>query len=887
MQSINKKHRALMGPIVFLLTLLLSSCVDHGNQQEGSVEQQPESQAVTVILGEMPTKTGRYIGTYDEVTGVSLTYGRSDGLGVTDTIELQLVTTGFGADLTPTSAWVGTLESVIPGANYDFAAVAYDAPTEAEISDCRAQIDVAAPFQETLFWSCWRSYYDYEPKGSTQTYNDEDNTYFAVNLFEGSVDTFQIQAGTNPLQLRMMPILKPEARFGAIPYISKVERPDRYSASQNLDFIVEFKGPQGSQIELNGTVTGTCTTEARDQGTCEDVFGTITFAEKNENGLITVCPVLSQAEKDADSNWCIYSTGTIVQNYTAGTFQLPANPPVQLSVSITLSLRDATRSEELGLSNQITFDMFSDTIDQSSQLVFMPTLNDISLIYEMKPDSADLYYDFEIQGLSSEIEIYANLDYQDVTPLGFPAPYLKITNTDDGRTEKTVSGLIDKNDLYSANLKLNFVHRSTGFVYASEYPLPAYGKPKNSLPWDNWRTLLVDGICNHCDLQNIANPIEPVVWRDYHTWSDYDGDGVLGFQSKYFDRGTWSIGDPGTKATLHGGYLKYATLENSFLDDVSFTNVNFQGANLRNVEISNSTFDGSLFINSLIYNTTFRDSTVNDAVFSPEDYSPTTQNLPYTDLAFLGTQGSNVTLTGLTTKLDIQSSMFINLQMNDNLIYQSTFDGMSATGQFQNNDVVESTISGGSFADTSLIGTSFVSTSLANISMTGTDLSTTWFDKASGTTFSNVACDSNTVLPTYGNILCDPTTGLSFVGDDNREFVLSLPSGKSRASYLYEEDADSFRLNVTAPDSITVETTSTDSNINFTLRRSSDINTIIYPTNSGVKTTAREDGNYNTTVKYYTGLPALTDPNDYYFAYVTGGEGVFYIFSYYEEQTTP
>jgi len=231
--------------------------------------------------------------------------------------------------------------------------------------------------------------------------------------------------------------------------------------------------------------------------------------------------------------------------------------------------------------------------------------------------------------------------------------------------------------------------------------------------------------------------------------------------------------------------------------------------------------------------------------------------------------------------------MFINLQMNDNLIYQSTFNGMTATGQFQNNDVVESIISGGSFADTNLIGTSFVSTSLANISMTGTDLSTTWFDKASGTTFSNVACDSNTVLPTYGNILCDPTTGLSFVGDDDREFVLSLPSGKSRASYLYEEDADSFRLNVTAPDSITVETTSTDPNINFTLRKSSDINTIIYPTNSGVKTTAREDGNYNTTVKYYTGLPALTDPNDYYFAYVTGGVGVFYIFSYYEEQTTP
>jgi len=200
MQSINKKHRALIGPIVFLLTLLLSSCVDHGNQQEGSVEQQPESQAVTVILGELPTKTGRYLGTYDEVTGVNLKYYRSDGLGQPDTIALQLVTDGFGGP-TPTSRWVGTLANVIPGANYDFEAVAYDEPTAQELADCEA-LNTTEGFENnyTEAFLCFQDFGLYEPINS-----------YTVNLFNGRVDDFQIQAGTNALQLRLMPILKPEA----------------------------------------------------------------------------------------------------------------------------------------------------------------------------------------------------------------------------------------------------------------------------------------------------------------------------------------------------------------------------------------------------------------------------------------------------------------------------------------------------------------------------------------------------------------------------------------------------------------------------------------------------------------------------------------------------
>ena len=864
MQSINKKHRALMGPIVFLLTLLLSSCVDHGNQQEGSVEQQPESQAVTVILGELPTKTGRYLGTYDEVTGVNLKYYRSDGLGQPDTIALQLVTDGFGGS-TPTSRWVGTLANVIPGANYDFEAVAYDEPTAQEIADCEA-LNTTEGFENnyTEAFLCFQDFGLYEPINS-----------YTVNLFNGRVDDFQIQAGTNALQLRLMPILKPEARYGAMPYISKVERPDRFTDAQRLNFIVEFKGPRGFNIDISGTIVGTCAPTDREQGTCVDINAPLSFPEMP----VKVCP-LGESE-------CGISTSEMVLNYVEGTYQLPQNSPTKLGVNITLSQWDLYSVELLGVNNEITFEIYRDTFDQSSELVFMPTLDEISLFYNMASDSANLSYDFKISGLSSDIEIYANLDYQVTTPLGFPAPYLKITNPNTGTNSTNITGLIDKNDLYPANLQLNFVHTPTGFTSTSEYPLPAYGKPKVALPWDNWGKLLAFGICDQCDLQNVGNPEEPVVWRPYHEWADYDGDGDLGFQSKDFGNtfDGWNYGDPGRQAVSVGGYLRYATLENSFLDNVSFTNVNFQGTNLRNVAITESKFDGSKFINSLIYNTTFTDSTVHGALFTPEDNSPTTQNLPYTDLGFTRTNGDNLVFTDLSTKLSIVNSMFINLQMNNNLIYKSTFDGMTATGQFQNNDVVQSNISGGSFDSTDFSETSFVSTSLANVSMKDADLSTTWFDEASGTSLYNVACDSDTLLPIYGNIICDPTTGLAFVGDDNREFVLPLPSGKNRASYLYEDDADSFRLVVTDPDSIAVEIHSTNPDINFALRKSGS-SEIYAPTDSGTKTTNRDDGNYNTIIKYYTDIPALVN-DEYYYVQINGGVGIFYIVSYYEEQSTP
>ena len=858
------KNSILLTSAVILITLLTSSCREQSRQQESLAEGQLEGQEVTVILGSLPDKTSRYLGTYDEVTGVDLTYYRSDGLGQPATIALQLVTDGFGGP-TPTSRWVGTLENVIPGANYSFEAVAYDEPTAQEIADCEAR-DLATDWGTDFYTEAWLCYQDhelYEPINS-----------YTVNLFDGRVDNFQIQAGTNALQLRLMPILKPEAAYGAMPYISKVERPDRFTDAENLGFIVEYKGPRGFNIDISGSISGTCTTTDRDEGTCVDIQDTLSFPEMP----VKVCPY--------DGSECGISTSTMVLNYVEGSYQLPANSPTVLRVTITLSQWDLYSVELLGVNNEITFEIYRDTFAQSSELVFMPTLDEISLFYNMASDSADLSYDFRVSGLSSEIEIYANLDYQETTPLGFPAPYIKIRNPNDGTNPTQLTGLIDKNDLYEANLQLNFVHTPTGFTYTSEYPLPAYGKPKVSLPWDNWGKLLAFGICDQCDLQNIGNSQEPVVWRPYHTWGDFDGDGVNGFQSKDFGYtfDGWNYGDPGRQAVSAGGYLRYATLENSFLDNVSFTNVNFQGANLRNVEITQSTFDGSKFINSLIYNTKFTDSTVHGALFTPEDNSPTTQNLPYTDLSFIRTNGNNLVFTDLSTKLSILNSMFIDLQMNNNLIYKSTFDGMTATGQIQDNDIVQSTITGGSFDGAIFTGTSFVSTSLSNVSMIGTDLSTTWFDKASNTSLYNVDCDSTTILPNYNNIICGDT-GLEFVGEDNREFVLPLPSGRNRASYLYDGDADSFRLVVTDPDSIAVEIHSTDPNINFTLRKSGSTD-IYAPTDSGTKTTSRDDGNYNTIVNYYTDIPALSS-DEYYYVQISGGIGVFYIVSYYDETATP
>ena len=903
MSLVQWKNSILLTSAVILITLLTSSCREQSRQQESLAEGQLEGQEVTVILGSLPDRTGRYIGTYDEVSNVSLTYSRSDGLGVVDTIELQWIETASGS-LTPTSAWVGTLENVIPGANYNFAAVAYDKPTDTEIADCRVQIDLGYAssdpgYDPSLWGTCYRNYFNYEPYATPIQYSDGINEYFNVNLFEGSVDNFQIQAGANALQLRMIPKLKQEAEAGLMPYISKVERPDRYSAAENLLFVVEFKGPQGYDIELKGTIQGTCTEGETTEG-CQSVLGEITFEDKDESGLIQIC--------DRVTGDCTGDSNILAHNYTIGRYQLPNKPPAQLSVTIVLSQRDGFGLELLGLSNEIRFTMNSDTFGQNSQLVFMPTLNDISLVYEMASDRADLSYDFQVQGLSSEIEIYANLDYQEATPLGFPAPYLKIGNTADNQPEKTLSGLIDKNDLYSAKLKLNFVHTPTGFVYATEYPLPAYGKAKHGLPPLNWINLLRDGICNHCDLQNIGNLATPVNWRPFHTWGDPDRDGTRGFPSVAYE--VWedigedndptndvldddgNLNDPdyfkptGDPAELHGGYLKFATLENSNLNGVSFTNVNFQGANLRDVTITDSVFDGSLFTNALIYNTTFTNSTIHRAVFTTEDNSPTTQDLPYTDLAFSLTQGDNLTMTGLTTKLDIQNSMFQNLQMNNNLIYQSNFDGMTVRGQFQNNDVVQSDISASDFDGANLDNTSFISTSFTGVSMKGADLSSTWFDQNSGTSLYGVACDLNTTLPIYGNMSCDDQI-LDFAAEDSsREYVLSLPSGKSRASYLYENDADSFRLAVTDPRSISIEINSIDPNINFSLRKSSNISSQINPTNSGTKTTIREDENgnpinYNTTIKYYTGLPELTSP-EYYLVYVTGGTGVFYLYSYYD-----
>ena len=115
--------------------------------------------------------------------------------------------------------------------------------------------------------------------------------------------------------------------------------------------------------------------------------------------------------------------------------------------------------------------------------------------------------------------------------------------------------------------------------------------------------------------------------------------------------------------------------------------------------------------------------------------------------------------------------------MNDNLIYQSSFDGFTATGNFKDNDVVETKFQNSALEDLDLSGTSVVSTSIALSSLKNSDLSTTWFDEASGTDFYLVGCDEQTKLPIYGNVGCR-NGYLEFNENSNQEFVLDLENDK-------------------------------------------------------------------------------------------------------------
>lgn len=841
--NLRRKKTIKLASLILIVAFWVSSCLQKGEKHEVSEDDSRHPTNVTVTLGSQNDKTGRYVGTYEEVTDVLLTYSRSDGVGDNQTVALTQVATDFGGS-TPVTQWTGTLENVIPGANYHFEALA-----SADYSTLCDPLDAIYPNQEfyDLPWEQREPYYNIcMPMLEIAPLDN-----FSKNIFKGNVENFKIQAGNNALKLRMEPIIKPAADNQMIPYITKIDRPSTYTGGEQIDLKVEFKGPQGFPVMVDGRVTASCTVEAEADGLCNSI---------NENlwgYQMRICP----RNEDGTVNWnCDANDNVTVTTFRVFNYSIPTNPPDQIRIEFTLGLSDLNWNP-LGLSNSIWFTINRNSLDQASELVFMPTVQDISVYYDMSSENADLSYALQTMGLTDDIEIYANLNYQGSTPLGFPSPYLRIVNTGTGSGVQTLYGRMDKNELYEATLKLNFVHTPTGFSYASAYPLPANDKPKFGVPADNWETFKTTGLCKHCYLVNINNG-QPSDWD-----SSISGDWVY-----YNSYGT----------DIDGGNLEYSNFSNGYLSASTLKNNNFLGTNLYNTTIAGTDLSGSRFINSQINMTKIHDSTLDEVLFTSDDGLETTQNLPYTNLHIELSRGDNIQFNELTTKLSIKDTEFRNLSMNNNLIYQSSFDSFNVYGEFKNNDVVETAIQNSDWENLDLADTSFVTTSLAFVSLFNSDLSKTWFDKASGTTLYLVSCDETTILPIYNNVKCREDGYLEFLEDANQEFVLNLPNGKNRASYLYEGDADSFRLLVQDPASVAIEVSSKDPNVNFSLRKSGQTGTVAL-TDSGLRTTVRDDGTYTTTWKYFSDLEPVSD-SEYYFVQVSGFEGVYYLVSYYAEK---
>jgi uncharacterized protein YjbI with pentapeptide repeats len=858
-----------LASLILLLAFWVSSCLQKGEKHEVSEDDSGPPTNVKVTLGSQNEKTGRYVGTYEEVTGVLLTYSRSDGLGDNQTVVLTQVTTDFGGS-TPVTQWTGTLENVIPGANYNFEALASaDYSTLCDPLDAiyQTQEFYDLPWeQQEPFYSICRPTLEIAPLGN-----------FVKNVFNGTAENFKIQAGNNALQLRMEPIIKPAADNQMIPYITKIDRPSTYAGGEQIDLKVEFKGPQGFPVMVDGRVTASCTVEAEADGLCNSI---------NENlwGYpMRICP----RKEDGTENWnCDANDNVTVTTFRIFNYSIPTNPPDQIRIEFTLGLSDLDWNP-LGLSNSIWFTINRNSLDQASELVFMPTVQDISVYYDMSSENADLSYALQTMGLTDDIEIYANLNYEGSTPLGFPSPYLRIVNTGTGSGVQTLYGRMDKNELYEATLKLNFVHTPTGFSYASTYPLPANDKPKFGKPAENWLSFRTTGLCTHCYLENLGQYSEPADWDESISgvWQEYSTSYRTGEpwveNTNYPNGGYWTHIQDGF-LNMDGGNLEYTNFSNGQVYGAHLKNTNFLGTNLYNTEFYDMDLTGSQFINSQIYNTKIWDTILDNAIFTSDDGLDTTQNLPYTSLHIELSRGDNIQFNELTTKLLIKDTEFRNLSMNNNLIYQSSFDSFNAYGEFKNNDVVETTIQNSNWENLDLADTSFVTTSLAFVSLLNSDLSKTWFDKASGTTLYLVSCDETTILPIYGNTRCRDDGYLEFLEDANQEFVLDLPSGKNRASYLYEGDADSFRLLVQDPASVAIEVSSKDPNVNFVLRKSGQTGTVAL-TDSGLRTTVRDDGTYTTTWKYFSDLEPVSD-SEYYFVQVSGFEGVYYAVSYYAEK---
>ena len=877
-----------------LLSFFLSSCLEKSMEDTGQADKDLIGETVYVTLTSADSRSSqRYLGTYQDVDGVVLNYRRSDGVGDNQSVELELVPSTYGS-ATTTMQWTGAINNVIPGARYDFDAKAF-----------------------TLGMKCYQELRDMESTETNQYYdnpdfpgydspeidncqnlrqadptehmdvspysNDFDGRYlqFKAYLFNGTKNYFKLETGNNDLQIRMSPKLRPSADGQMIPYISKIDRPQSYAAGDIVNLDVQFKGPEGYIIGLLGKVVGTCAIEEEEKNTCTSINETFFSGYGGEDEIMVLCSDEVDNWWDMNSVECSFGDQVITKSRTIN-YTIPDNPPNEIRFEFIVNLKNTLQNPgskytyydgDLGLSNTIWFTIFRSSIDQISELVFMPTVQDISVFYDMSSDTADLSYALATQGVTDDIEIFANLEYSGSTPLGFPSPYLKLVNT--GSTEsQTLYGRMDKNELYEANLKLNFVHTPTGFDYTSQYPLPAYDKPKFGEPSQNWSTFKTTGQCEHCLLASRY---------------DWGVVGIYGQPDSPVTRETetqtpWVTNEP----KIDGGSLAYSNLgggdeiwDYGRIQYMELKNTSFLGTNLTNFIFNYVNLDGSQFLNSQINKTNFTGAGVDNVIFTSNDGLDTTQNLPYTDLNFESTSGDYVIFTDLTTKMNVEGSQFRNITMNRNLIYQSNFDGLTISGEFKDNDIVESTFQNSVLDGLNLQGSSFVSTSLALSSLKGSDLSTAWFDGASGTDFYLVECDETTILPIYGNIQCR-NNYIEYIENADQEFVLDLPNDKNRASYLYDGDADSFKLLVTDPTSIAVEVSSKNSEVQFALRKSGS-STIIQPTSNDFRPIIRDDGTYTTRWAYYSDFPALGE-DEYYYVQVYGMTGVFYIISYYQEQ---
>ncbi len=911
--SFKNNYRKLL--LLLIVAFFLTSCLEKSLENEKNPQDEQFGETIYITLTSAESdRQDRYLGTYQEVDGVILSYRRSDGLGDNASIELELVESNYGS-ATTTMNWTGAVENVIPGARYDFEAKAYTNGMRCYYTIYVKQGDGTGSFT-SIDGSTYnrienpdyksegcQNLKDSEPTEFRNSYPSSTNNYthrqYDAYLFEGSQSYFKLESGNNDLQLRMSPILKPTADGQMIPYISKIDRPASYGPGDNVSLEVEFKGPQGFIIGLTGKVVGNCSIDEERLNGCTSINESfLTDPHSGSDEIIKLCPA------SGDAYWwqsnCLFED-KIITNQRDIVYRIPDNPPDEIRFEFVINLKNTytndsgtwtSYSGDLGLSNTIWFSMVRNSIDQTNELVFMPTVQDIAVYYDMSSNMGDLSYALQTQGVTDDIEIFANLEYEGSTPLGFPSPYLKLVNTGSADSQ-TLYGRMDKNELYKANLKLNFVHTPTGFEYTSQYPLPYYDKPKFGNMYENWTTFKSTGQCEHCLLTEMHqdSTTGDVSFQGMSEMWGLPGNPDSPFMTEDdTDLDPWQQNTP----KIDGGSLAYSNLQGRFnpitynwpyelavIQYMELKNTSFLGTNLTNFRFNYVSLENSQFINSQINNLLIERSKIDGVIFSSDDGLPTTQNLPYTNLKFEMSSGDDVQFSDLTAKLIVEGTQFRGLKMNDNLIYQSAFDGFTATGEFKDNDVVESTFQNSILEELDLSKTSIVSTSIALSSLKNSDLSMTWFDEASGTDFYLVDCDEQTKLPVYGNVACR-NGYLEFNENSNQEFVLDLKNDKNRASYLYEGDADSFKLLVENPSSIAVEVTSKSSDIQFVLKKSGSTDTIVQ-TSGDYRITSRTDGDYTTIWKYFSDFPPLAD-GEYFYVQVYGTTGVFYIISYYQEK---